>query len=740
MNFLKQDFIYILWERPKLIFINMRKPRQLKEADLKGQIEKLLSKNPRTRFNIPQICRKINVSNPPGAVRQSVLKLVAEDKVSQLSEDRFRWKVAEARQIRRKSGPEEEILYTGTVDMTRSGAAYITGSESVEDIYVHARNLKGAMHKDVVTVAVKLSYRGRRPEGRVVTIDKRALTRLIGHIRIFKNYAILTPDNSRIFPEVLVLHDDTLDCNDNDRVVVEITSWGKGQNKAIWGKVIKVLEEVSDIEMNMQSILFSNGFDPEFSQEAMDEAEKMDGTVTEQDVKIRRDFRQVLTFTIDPLTARDFDDAISVEHLEDGLLEIGVHIADVTHFLKEDTILDKEALRRSTSVYLVDRVCPMLPEKLSNDLCSLNPHEDRFTFSSVFVFDKDYNIVREWFGKTLIHSDRRFTYEEAQERLDSGSGDHAETLMLLNKIAHHLRARRYKEGSINFESEEVRFVLDENSQPVGMQVKERKDAHMLIEDFMLLANKRVATFVAKKAVPEVPFVYRVHDLPDPDKLSDFAAFAAELGFRFRMDTAAQIADSFNRLASEIEANPVLKLLEPLAIRTMSKAIYSTENIGHYGLGFEYYTHFTSPIRRYSDVLVHRILHKNLSEIYREDKAKLEQMAKHISDQEKKAAESERESVKYFQTLFISRYVGQIFDGIISGIIEKGIFVQLTESKVEGLVTFSSMGDMYSVSESRLKAKSRISGDELTIGKKVRVRIVEADPETRRTDMELADEE
>lgn len=717
----------------------MRKPRQLKDADLRNQIERLLAKNPKTRFNIPQICRKINVANPAGAVRQCVLKMVSEDKVSQLSEDRFRWKVTEDIKTRRQKGPEEEILYTGTVDMTRSGAAYITGSESVEDIYVHARNLKGAMHKDMVTVAVNLSFHGRRPEGRVVSIDKRALSKLIGHIRIFKNYAILTPDNSRIYPEVLVLHEDAMECSDNDRVVVEITSWGSGRNKAVWGKVIKVLEDISDIDMNMQAILFANGFDPEFDKEALEEAEKMDGTVTDHDLQVRRDFRQVLTFTIDPLTARDFDDAISVQTLDDGMMEIGVHIADVTHFLKEGTPLDKEALRRSTSVYLVDRVCPMLPEKLSNDLCSLNPHEDRFTFSSVFVMDKDFNIVREWFGKTLIHSDRRFTYEEAQERLDTGTGDHAETLLLLNRIAHHLRDQRYREGSISFESEEVQFVLDDDKIPQGMYVKERKDAHMLIEDFMLLANKRVATYIAKKTTPEVPFVYRVHDLPDPDKLSDFAAFAAELGFRFRMDTAGQIADSFNRLAREIEINPVLKLLEPLAIRTMSKAIYSTDNIGHYGLGFEYYTHFTSPIRRYSDVLVHRILYRNLTEIYREDKTRLEQMAKHISDQEKKAAESERESIKYFQTLYISRFVGQEFEGIISGIIEKGLFVQLAESKVEGMVTFAGMGDMFTVAESRLKAWSRISKTEFTIGQSVKVRIVAADPETRRTDMELVEE-
>ena len=714
-----------------------RKPRQLNESELSNQIERLLSKNPKTRYNVIQISRKINVANPPESIKNALLKLAAEKKVVKLSDDRYKWETFTAEKTggnRRKA--EDEILYTGVVDMTRSGAAYIINSESVEDIYVHGHNLKGALHKDEVTVAVSESKARRRPEGRVVSIEKRALSRVIGHIRIFNNYAILTPDNSRIYPEVLVHHNDTMTCNDNDRVVVEIISWGRGQNKALWGKVIKVLEDISDIEMNMQSILFSNGFDPEFSEEVLSEAEAMKGAITDAEIRKRRDFRDVVTFTIDPLTAKDFDDAVSYQVLENGSIEIGVHIADVTHYLQEGTALDKEALRRSTSVYLVDRVCPMLPEKLSNDLCSLNPKEDKYTFSAVFVFDKDVKIVHEWFGKTIIHSNRRFTYEEAQERIETGEGDFAEEINILNNIAKKLLEERYAAGSISFESEEVQFILDEESKPTGMYVRERKEAHMLIEDFMLLANKRVATYIATKAKPEIPFIYRIHDLPNPDKLSDFALFAAELGFKFKMDKPEQIADSFNRLAIAAHDNPLLKLLEPLAIRTMAKAVYSTENIGHYGLGFEYYTHFTSPIRRYSDVLVHRGLFRNLTEVHREDKEKLELKAKHISDQEKKASESERESTKYFQTLYISAYIGQEFDGVISGIIEKGVFVELLDSKVEGLVTFDSMGDMFTVPTSRMKAKSRLSGDELTMGQKIRVRIKAADPDTRRTDMEI----
>jgi len=714
-----------------------RKPRQLKEVDLKQQIEKLLSKNPKTRYNPLQISRKINVSNPQDSIINALNKLISDQKVVQLSPERYKWDIKTSTKSEKKPKiTEDVILYSGTVDMTRSGAAYIINSESVEDIYIHSKNLKGAMHKDEVTVAVSESRSRRRPEGKVVSIEKRALTRVIGHIHLFSNYAILTPDNSRIYPEVLIHHDDASQAKNNDRVVVEITSYGSSRNKSVWGKVIKILEDISDVEMNMQSILFAHGFDPEFSAEVLAETEKMTGEITEVEIKKRRDFRGITTFTIDPLTAKDFDDAISYKELDNGDVEIGVHIADVTHFLKEGTTLDKEAVRRSTSVYLVDRVCPMLPEKLSNDLCSLNPHEDKYCFSAVFIMDQNALIKNEWFGKTVIHSDRRFTYEEAQERIETGQGDFAEEILNLNKIAHKLRAKRYEEGAISFESEEMQFILDDEGLPQGLYIKERKDAHMLVEDYMLLANKHVAIYVAKKAKPEIPFIYRVHDLPNPDKLVDFAAFAKELGFPFRMDKPQQIIESFNRLAVAAKENPLLKLLEPLAIRTMSKAVYSPENIGHYGLGFEYYTHFTSPIRRYADVIVHRLLFKNLSDTFREDKEKLTIQGKHISDQEKKASESERESNKYFQTLYISRFIGKEFDGVVSGIIEKGVFIEITENKVEGLVTFDSMGEVYRVSESRLKAVSKISGEEITMGKKVRVRILAADPDSRRTDMEI----
>ncbi len=714
-----------------------RRPRQLKEDALANQIEKLLAKNGRSRFTIAQITKKINVANPPGAILRVVMKLVNAGKAVKLSEDRYKWHIDTNRTTKSKNTKsEDEIMYSGIVDMTRSGAAYIIQSESVEDIYIHAKNLNGALHKDEVIVSVSESYARRRPEGRVVTVVKRALTRVIGHIRMFGNYAILIPDNPRIYPEVLVHHEDVLDSKNYDRVVVEITTWGKGQNKGLWGKVIKVLEDLSDAELNAQSILLANGFNPEFTEEVIQETAQLSHSITDEEIQKRRDMRSVTTFSIDPASAKDYDDALSFRIKENGCIEVGVHIADVTHYLQEGSALDKDAYQRSTSVYLVDRVCPMLPEMLSNDLCSLNPKEDKLTFSAIFEFDAQYNLVSEWFGKTVIHSDRKFAYEEAQEVIETENGDYAEAILTLNAIATKLRNDRYKHGSISFESDEIQFMLNDAGEPAGMYIRERKDAHKLIEDFMLLANKQVASFIAKKAKPEIPFVYRVHDLPNQEKLHDFTVFARELGYNFKSDKPEQIAASFNQLAIDALENPILKLLEPLAIRTMSKAVYTTENIGHYGLGFEYYTHFTSPIRRYADVLVHRLLFKNLNDTYRADKEHLDKAAKHISDQEKKAAEAERESIKYYQTLYISKYVGQVFNGVISGIIERGIFVQLPESQVEGMVSFDSMGDVFTVSSSRMRAKSKFSGQEFVIGQSVSVRIVAADPDTRRTDMEL----
>ena len=469
----------------------------------------------------------------------------------------------------------------------------------------------------------------------------------------------------------------------------------------------------------------------------MDEAAAISREITTNEVARRRDMRGTTTFTIDPETAKDFDDALSFKQLENGNYEVGVHIADVAHYIEEGSALDKEALNRSTSVYLVDRVLPMLPEELSNDLCSLNPNEDKYTFSAIFEMKKNGKIKSEWFGRTVIHSNRRFTYEEAQERLESKKGDFQEELNILNKIHHNLREHRYKNGSISFESEEVRFILDDNGKPIDTYVKERKDAHMLVEDFMLLANRSVGKYISEKDKIEIPFVYRIHDEPNPDKLVDFAVFAKALGYKMHIDTPTQIAESFNALAAAAKENEQLKMLEPLAIRTMSKAEYSSENIGHYGLGFQYYSHFTSPIRRYSDVLTHRILFKNLEhKTERVDKDALEQMCKHISIQERNATQAERESIKYKQVEYMEDQIGNTFNGRISGMIEKGIFVELLDSKAEGLIKFSSLTENYDVADSRLVATGRRTGDEIKMGDRVQVKVLGTNIDNRLIDFEL----
>ena len=609
-----------------------------------------------------------------------------------------------------------------------------------QDIYVASKNLNGAMDKDIVKVSVPFMRGKRKPEGKVIEVQKRFLTNIIGKIREDKKYAVVYPLNTNDINEVQVHFDQMNNAKDGQHVIVEITDWGQGNNKSLWGKVTKVLVEATENDIAMQGILLSNGFELEFPTEVLEQVKDIEPGIEEAEVAKRRDFRDTTTFTIDPLTAKDFDDALSIKELEDGKIEVGVHIADVTHYLPEGSPLDKEAFERSTSVYLVDRVLPMLPEKLSNDLCSLNPHEDRYTFSAVFTFNEKYKIIDEWFGRTVIHSDRRFTYEEAQDVIETGEGDYSQEIRKLNEIAHKLRKQKFKNGAISFESEEVKFELDENGTPIGMYVKERKEAHMLIEDFMLLANKAVATYISKKSKQEIPFIYRVHDLPNPDKLADFALFAKELGYTMHIDTPQQIAKSFNGLYKAAEDNEQLKLLEPLAIRTMAKAEYTTDNIGHYGLAFDHYTHFTSPIRRYSDVLVHRILDQNLGKETRVKKPELEEKAKHISMQERKATDAERESIKYKQVEYIKNHIGETFEGVVSGMIDRGIFVKLVDSHVEGMVSFDRLPEPYEVAESRLKAIGRHSNHTITLGQRVKVRIVSADLEVRQVEMAFAEEE
>ncbi len=721
------------------------KGQKLKPRQLKNYILKTLSSNPKDRFSPKAVIKKLKIANHADSVRMAMDELARNGEIEKIKEGKYKIK-NNGSSSRSSSKSKSKIRvgdsqYTGLVDMTKSGTAYIVCEGSNQDVFVSARNLNGAMNGDKVVINSWIPKGRRKPEGKVIEIIERASTHFLGTVRVFKNQAILLVDNAFNQIDIRIPFKDLKGADDGDKVIIKVADWGvPGQNQFLTGRVETNLGSADSNDVEMSAILINNGFNISFPVEIVEEAEALKAEVTEDVLAVRRDFRKVTTFTIDPDTAKDFDDALSIQDLENGNVEIGVHIADVTHFVRPGTQVDKEAFRRSTSVYLVDRVAPMLPEKLSNELCSLRPNEDKFTFSAVFEFNKDLEIVNEWFGKTLIHSDRRFTYEEAQEIIESGKGMFADELALMNKIARKLRAEKYKNGAISFEADEVKFKLDEKGKPIGVYVKERKDAHLLVEDFMLLANKGVAIYIDKRAKgQEIPFVYRTHDSPDPTRLSEFSLFAKELGFQMNLTTPEQIAESFNLLAKQAKENEVLKMLEPLAIRTMAKAVYTTDNIGHYGLGFDFYAHFTSPIRRYADVLVHRILFQNLKQVKRWDKGSLEDQCLHISAQERKAMTAERESIKYKAVEFMQGREGEIFDANISGMIDKGIFVQMKESRAEGLILFSSFKESFTLSDSRLKATGNRTRRILKMGDEVRVRLLEADLHARQLEFEFIED-
>jgi len=717
---------------PKKKYTRNQKNNTLPKGLLQYRIRKLFKEHSGGQLSPEDIRKKLRIDNSSEQIRQALERFVRQGFLMLGKPGNYLIKKQERAKGKRK-------LFTGRVDMTKTGSAYIIVDELPHDVHIARKYINTALDGDTVQIELFYSKKGTRYEGKIIEVSKRANDQFFGTCKLYDRYAVVLIDRAKREFEIFVDLSDVADADHNDKVIVEILEWRGKSNQVPWGKIVQTFGPNEDHEMEMNMILVNNGFKIDFPESVIRESESLHDEITERDLSERVDFRDVPTFTIDPFNAKDFDDALSVRKLENGHIEVGVHIADVTHFVKPGTALDKEAYDRSTSVYLVDRVCPMLPERLSNELCSLRPNEDKFTFSAVFEFDEKYNLRKEWFGKTLIHSDRRFTYEEVQEILDNAEGDHAEDLLLLNRIAYKLREDKFANGAIAFESDEVTFILDEDGSPLEIVKKDRVDAHMLVEDFMLLANKKVAARIGKSSNGSIiPFVYRVHDLPDPEKLIEFSLFAREIGFDMKIDTPEQVARSFNSLNEAANQNEMLKILEPLALRTMAKAVYSTDNIGHYGLSFQYYTHFTSPIRRYADILVHRILYRNLFEPYRVDKTKLEASCLHISTQERKAVDAERESVKYKQVEYIIDHIGDEFEGYISGIIEKGFFVTLTESRIEGLVGFDSMDDFYVVESSRLKITGRDNGRQFKMGDKVRVRIVDANLEKRQVEMELVE--
>lgn len=637
----------------------------------------------------------------------------------------------------------QSVTVQGKLDISRNGMGYVMVDGMDQDIVVRPNDFNRAFNGDVVKVQTNSSNsRGRRTEGRITEVVERLRTTFIGNIQVNKNTAFFVAASEKPIPDFYIPIEKLNGAVNGERVVARLVKWNKTDKKPE-GEVVSILKADDINDAAMKEILIEAGFPLQFDKVVLDEAANLSETITREELKKRKDYRDILTFTIDPLDAKDFDDAISIRNLDNGNYEIGVHIADVSHFVKPDSILDKAAYERATSVYLPDRVNPMLPEKISNELCSLRPNEDKYTFSVIFQITNRGEIKHKWIGRTIIHSNHRFTYEDVQQIIESGDGLHSKALILLNDLAKQFRQERFDNGAINFSSQEVRFTLDEKGKPIGIVVKESKDAHKLVEEFMLLANRTIAGYVSriKSNKEPVPFPYRIHATPDDEKLKPFAAFAKKFGYTFDIHDEAAVAASFNNLLKDVSGKPEQHVLEQLGIRTMAKAVYTSKNIGHYGLGFEHYCHFTSPIRRYPDVMVHRILQECLDKDLKIDK-KVEEKCKHCSDKERKAMEAERAGNKYKQVEFMRDYLGDEFDGIISGVAGFGFFVETVLHKCEGMVTVRDLSefDEFKLDDADYALVGVRTGQKFRMGDAVRIKVVAANLEKRQLDYHWVQEE
>ena len=669
------------------------------------------------------------------------MKLIVHGLIGELTDDGHLTRLPDGR----FQFNETDRSVEGRVDHVNPRFAFIVTGEGDRDsdIYVSTDDLNGAIDGDRVKV-VRLSdsaNRGRRIEGKVTEIVERGRAELVGRIDVWPTYGQVMPDSKKLYDEIYIAKDKLAGAQDGDKVIIRLTRYPDGRRRPE-GEVVSVLGQAGTNNTEMHAILAEFGLPVQFPEAVEEESRKISTRITKKEIARRRDFRDITTFTIDPVDAKDFDDALSIRTLENGNYEVGVHIADVTHYIQPGTALEEEAYRRGTSVYLVDRTVPMLPEKLSNVLCSLRPHEDKLTFSAVFELTPEGKIKNEWFGRTVIHSDRRFTYEEAQEILEAGHGEFADELQTLNRLALIFKDDRFRRGAINFETVEVKFKLDENGTPLHVYQKVRKDAHKLIEEFMLLANKRVAEFVHGLQRGDHPnvMVYRIHEAPDTDKLTTFAAFASKLGYKMKVDEK-ELSKSYNGLMDAIEGQPEQNVLQQLAIRTMAKARYSTDDLGHFGLAFRRYSHFTSPIRRYPDMMAHRLLQHYLDGGKSVERDQYEGLCKYSSDRERLATEAERASIKYKQVEFMARMEKErVFEGLITGVTDFGIFVEITETSAEGLVRMTDLGDdFYEYDKENYRLIGRKNKKIFAFGDAVTVRVKEANMARRSLDLWLVDD-
>ena len=703
-----------------------------KLRDIGRLILRFMNKKTSKIYNYKQIADGIEYKNPRQRelVIQALHKLKAEDKIKETDKNKYILNL------------QITDTLTGVIDFAANGNAYVKVEGLEEDIFIHQKNVKDALQGDTVLI-VTYHFKGKKLEGSVLEVLERANDTFVGTFQYVqhKDFGFVVVDKKQINNDFFIPKNKINGAKDGEKVVVKMLNWD-ANSKNPEGEIIQILGLPGEHETEIHSILAEYGLPYDFPTEVEADAEKIDRTITPEEVKKRRDMRKILTFTIDPKDAKDFDDAISLQKLDNGNWEIGVHIADVSHYVRPGTILDDEAYKRATSVYLVDRVVPMLPEVLSNDVCSLRPNEDKFTFSAVFELNENAELVNQWFGRTIIHSDRRFAYEEAQERIETGKGDLAEEILLLDKLAKILRKERLKHGAIAFDRMEVKFNLNENNDPIGVYFKISKDANHLIEEFMLLANKKVSEYVSLTRKGEETgntFVYRIHDDPDPTKLLALKDFVSTFGYRMNLANSKKVAESLNKLLKDVKGKGEENMVETLAMRTMSKAVYSTENIGHYGLAFSHYSHFTSPIRRYPDLVAHRLLQHYLDGGKSPNAAEYEEMMKHCSAQERLAADAERDSIKYMQVKFMEKHVGEVFEGVVSGTADFGFWVEIPENGAEGLIKLRDLiDDSYFHEPKSHSIVGMRTGRTFQLGDTVKIKVIKANLVAKQLDFKIVD--